>query len=161
MIIRKSTEKDLPEIAEIYKNAKVFMRENGNPNQWKNDYPNETDARQDIANGNGYVCEIDGEVVGVFAFLIGVEPTYNTIYDGEWLNGLPYAYIHRIAVKYRGKGIVSYCFNWCYNLFNNLKIDTHEDNIPMQKALLRNGFSRCGTIYLENGEKRVAFQKHA
>jgi RimJ/RimL family protein N-acetyltransferase len=41
----------------------------------------------------------------------------------------------------------------------NLKIDTHRDNIPMQKVLKRNGFSECGIIYIENGDERIAFQK--
>ena len=159
MLIRKSTAEDLPQIKEIYKIAKLFMRETGNPNQWKGDYPNEIDAQSDIDEGIGYVCEENGEVVGVFAFKIGEEPTYNAIYEGKWLNDKPYAFIHRIAVLRQGKGIAKFCFDECFKVLPNLKIDTHEDNLPMQNALIKNGFSRCGIIYLENGDKRIAFQK--
>ncbi|MBQ7374242.1 MAG: GNAT family N-acetyltransferase [Clostridia bacterium] len=159
MIIRKTTLQDLSTIKEIYANAKVFMKNNGNPNQWKGDYPNEQDAKWDIENDVGYVCEDNGEVVAVFAFKIGVEPTYNKIFDGSWLNDLPYAFIHRIAVSRHGKGIFDFCVNECYKRFPNIKIDTHRDNTPMQKVLKRNGFSYCGIIYLENGEERLAFQK--
>ena len=101
----------------------------------------------------------EGEVVAVFAFAIGNEPTYKTIYEGEWLNDEPYAYIHRIAVKKHGMGIVDFCFSECFKMHRNLKIDTHRDNIPMQKVLLRGGFQLCGVIYLESGDERLAYQK--
>ena len=39
------------------------------------------------------------------------------------------------------------------------QIDTHKDNIPMQRVLLRNGFVYCGIIHLENGDERIAYQK--
>lgn len=159
MIIRKITPSDISEAGRIYTAAKEFMRKAGNANQWNGDYPNEESALSDMKKGIGYVCEDEGEVVAVFAFAIDNEPTYNTIYDGDWLNSEPYAYIHRIAVKKHGKGIVDFCFSECFKVHPNLKIDTHRDNIPMQKALLRNGFQLCGTIYLENGDERLAFQK--
>lgn len=161
MYIRKAENKDLEQICHIYSLAKSFMRENGNPNQWKGDYPNQIDAMQDISDEIGYVCEENGEIVGVFAFKIGVEPTYNKIFDGKWVNDMPYAFMHRIAVKYHGRGIVDFCIKECFKRFSNLKIDTHRDNIPMQKVLKRNGFNYCGIIYLENGDERLAFQKVA
>ncbi|MBR2336966.1 MAG: GNAT family N-acetyltransferase [Clostridia bacterium] len=161
MILRKAEPEDLAQIDKIYTLAKKFMRENGNPNQWKGDYPNAVDAKEDIDNGIGYVCEDGGEVVAVFAFKKGIEPTYNKIFEGSWKNSLPYAFMHRIAVLYHGKGIIDFCFNECFRRFPNLKIDTHRDNIPMQKVLRRNGFEYCGIIYLENGEERLAFQRGA
>ena len=159
MYIRKTVPQDIKEIEQIYKNAKEYMRENGNPSQWKSDYPNAESATNDMNDGIGYVCVDGEEVVAVFAFSVGIEPTYNVIYDGEWLNSRPYAYIHRIAVKKHGKGIVDFCFSECFSKFQNLKIDTHEDNIPMQRVLSRNGFKLCGKILLENGEPRLAYQK--
>ena len=161
MIIRKTTASDLVQVEQLYVKAKAFMRANGNPNQWKGDYPNAFDAEEDIKNGIGYVCEENGEILGVFAFKIGIEPTYNKVFDGKWVNDLPYAFMHRIAVKYHGRGIVDFCISECFKQFPNLKIDTHRDNIPMQKVLKRNGFCYCGIIYLENGDERLAFQKVA
>lgn len=159
MIIRKTTPADISAIDEIYKSAKEFMRKSGNKNQWNGDYPNAESAVSDMKSGIGYVCEDEGEVVAVFAFAIDNEPTYDKIYDGKWLSDSPYAYIHRIAVKKHGMGIVDFCFSECFKMHPNLKIDTHRDNIPMQKVLLRNGFRHCGIIYLENGDERLAFQK--
>ena len=159
MIIRKTRKSDIAAIGKIYEDAKQFMRENGNPNQWTGDYPNHEDAWLDMENGIGYVCEDADEVVAAFAFSNDVEPTYNKIYDGAWQNDKPYAYIHRIAVKKHGGGVVDFCFSECFKMFPNLKIDTHRDNIPMQRVLSRNGFKLCGIIHLENGDERLAYQK--
>lgn len=159
MLIRKTKECDIASISEIYALAKQYMRNAGNPSQWSSDYPNESTARADMEKGIGYVCEDSGEIVAAFAFAVEDEKTYEKIYDGQWLNNAPYAYIHRIAVKKHGCGIVDFCFSECFKLHPNLKIDTHRDNIPMQKVLMRNGFRYCGIIYLENGDERLAYQK--
>ena len=160
MLIRKTKSTDIEVIGKIYDNAKKFMHENGNPNQWNTGgYPNEESALDDMKNGVGYVCEEDGEIFAVFMFSIGRDKTYDKIYDGAWLNDEPYAVIHRIAVAKQGRGVAGFCFNECYKLFPNLKIDTHRDNLPMQRALARAGFEYCGIIHLENGDERLAYQK--
>ena len=41
----------------------------------------------------------------------------------------------------------------------SIKIDTHEDNEPMRRSLIKNGFDYCGIIYLTDGNKRVAYEK--
>ena len=38
-------------------------------------------------------------------------------------------------------------------------MDTHDDNLSMQRFLTKYGFNYCGTIYLENKEKRRAYEK--
>lgn len=160
MIIRPATHADIEAAAKIYDDARAFMKESGNPNQWAGEYPNGYDVEIGIESGTSYVCEDNGEVVATFHFEKNADdPTYRSIYDGEWQNDLPYAVIHRIAVKYHGRGIVDFCFNECFKIQQNIKIDTHRDNIPMQRCLVRCGFLPCGIIYLENGEERLAFQK--
>ena len=160
MFIRQATEADVVPSAEIYDMARDFMRKSGNPTQWAGECPCGFDVAQGIKHGTSYVCEDDGEVVATFHFEACAEdPTYHKIYDGCWKNDLPYGVIHRIAVKYHGRGIADFCFNECYNICKNLKIDTHEDNIPMQKSLKKNGFEYCGIIYVADGTPRAAFQK--
>ena len=159
MFIRKATEADLPRIGEIYENAKRFMRESGNPNQWNQGIPNIDTARKDMECGVGYVAEENGEVVATFMFSLDGEPTYDKIYEGKWLSDEPYGVIHRIAVAEQGKGIVGHCINECFSRCHNLRIDTHRDNLPMQRALLNRGFQYCGIIYLANGDERLAYQK--
>ena len=161
MIIRKTTAADLAAAEQIYLDARSFMRENGNPNQWNKAYPNRESILSDIENGVGYVCEESGKLLAVFMFRVGRDETYDTIYGGKWLNAEPYAVIHRIAVASdaHGRGVAAFCFAECFRRHPNLKIDTHRDNLPMQRALARAGFVRCGIIHLANGEERIAFQK--
>ena len=159
MRVRKTNPADLERVGEIYENAKRFMREAGNPNQWNDGKPNIDTAREDMEKGVGYVVEDCGEILAVFMFSVGDDPTYTKIYDGDWISREPYAVIHRIAVAKQGCGIIDFCINECFKICPNLKIDTHRDNIPMQKALLKRGFQYCGIIYLENGDERLAYQK--
>ncbi|MBQ9784168.1 MAG: GNAT family N-acetyltransferase [Clostridia bacterium] len=148
----------LPRIMEIYAAARAYMKENGNPTQWGDGYPDEALIRADIEAQKLYTCAENGEILGVFFFDTGEDPTYAHI-DGAWLNDRPYAVIHRIAVAVHGRGVAGFCFDACFQKCNNLKIDTHRDNLPMQRALSRHGFVPCGTIYLANGDARIAYQK--
>ena len=81
MIIRKSTMEDLPKIMEMYEEARQFMRDNGNPDQWGTSNPKEEWIVLDIEDGDSYVCTKDGEIVGTFYFRIGEDPTYRQIHD--------------------------------------------------------------------------------
>lgn len=159
MEIRKSTYDDVYRMLEIFKEAREFMKENGNPNQWGEAYPPKSLLLQDIEEGNSYVCIKDGIIVGTFYYKEGEDPTYKKIYDGQWLNDKPYGVVHRIATARGTRGVGSFCLDWCFNQSGNLKIDTHRDNIPMQRLLAKLGFNRCGIIYIENGEERIAYQK--
>lgn len=135
------------------------MHKAGNPNQWNEGKPNEETAREDMEKGVGYVVEENGEVIAVFMFSTEPDPTYAKIYEGAWLSDEPYGVIHRIAVAKQGQGIIGYCIDECFAKCKNLRIDTHRDNLPMQRALIKRGFEYCGIIYLANGDERMAFQK--
>ncbi len=161
MIIRKANLNEIFEIDKIYNDARIFMRKSGNLNQWSGGYPSSDTITSDILSSNLYVCCECEEILGVFFFNIGNDPTYEKIYDGKWLNDDKYGVIHRIAISdnARGKGVASKCFEFAFEKCNNIKIDTHRDNIPMQKALAKNGFKYCGIIHLYSGDERLAYQK--
>jgi len=159
MLIRKATISDVEEAGKIYDLAREYMKAAGNPYQWNDVYPSARDVEEDIKDGSSYVCDDGGEIVAVFHFHIGSDATYEKIYEGGWEGTEPYGVIHRIAVKHHGRGIADFCFSECFKLFPNLRIDTHKDNIPMQKSLMKNGFVKKGTVYIKNGEERIAFQK--
>ncbi len=159
MLIKKVSLSDVDPAAIIYDDARRYMAEAGNPSQWRDGYPGRADIVEDISKGSSYVVEDEGEIVGVFHFHIGEEPDYRVIEEGEWKNDDPYGVIHRIAVKYHGRGIADFIYSECYKLCKNIRIDTHKDNLPMQKSLLKNGFEYCGVIHIYNGEERIAFQK--
>ena len=66
--------------------------------------------------------------------------------------------IHRIASLGRAKGIFSCAVDYCKGFADSIRIDTHEENKVMQRHILSKGFKRCGIIYLENGDPRIAYQ---
>ena len=159
MRVRRALPGDFSRIMEIYRQAQDYMIRAGNPTQWGHAYPDEALVRRDIEQG---VCHLvcDGEAIrGVFALFAGEDPGYRVIEDGAWLNGAPYLTIHRIASDGSGRGVFRCAVDWCKGLSDNLRIDTHRDNIPMQNSLKKNGFTRCGIIHLQNGDPRIAFQK--
>ena len=159
MIIRKAQIADMDEIMEIYASAREFMRKSGNPNQWNSTYPSRQIIESDIDSNASYVAEENGEIIACFFFKIGVDPTYLKIYNGEWIDDGEYGVIHRIAVKYHGRNIVSDIYKYCSGMSESLRIDTHADNLPMQRSLEKNGFKRCGIIHLANGDERIAYQR--
>lgn len=162
MIIRKSTHDDIDRMLDIYEAARQFMRKSGNKTQWVGGYPSESMLLDDIDEGNSYVCLKDEEVVGTFyyiEYLEGDDPTYIKIYDGQWINDKPYGVVHRIASARGTKGVGSFCLEWCFDQLGNLRIDTHSDNLPMQKLLDKLGYTKCGIIYVDDGSERVAYQK--
>ena len=79
MIIRKTNLSDVDRAAEIYDNARCFMRKTGNLLQWNDGYPNADTVREDIKSGKSYVLEDEGRVIAVFYFAIEEDETYKTI----------------------------------------------------------------------------------
>lgn len=157
--IRKSTEADILAMLELYREARTFMRENGNPDQWDSAYPSVEILQGDILRGESYVCVEEKRIIGTFMLSVGNDPTYGYIESGKWLNEEPYGVIHRITSRRDSKGIGSFCLTWCESQINNIRIDTHEKNIPMHNFLVKHGYVQCGIIYLANGDSRVAYQK--
>lgn len=159
-MIRKSTFEDIKKIMPVYESAKAFMRSRGNMIQWTGGYPSEEVIIRDIENGNHYIATTeDGAIAYVFTFIIGKDPTYAMIEEGQWLNEKPYGTIHRIASSGIVSGSLKEAVDYCFGMIDNIRIDTHADNTPMLDGLQRLGFRRCGIIYTHDGSPRIAFQK--
>ncbi len=148
-------------VMKIYEDARAYMRASGNLTQWAGGYPSEAVVRADIEKNSLYLCVEEDDILGVFYFAKENDPTYAVIEGGAWRNSLPYAVVHRVAVSAdsHGKGVSGFVFDYCFEQCSNLKIDTHRDNLPMQRALEKRGFAYCGIIHLENGDERLAYQK--
>lgn len=157
-MIRKSRPSDYDEMMEIYAIARRFMKGAGNPTQWGDSFPPAELIREDIRLGRGYVCEIDGRLQAVFAMIPGEDPTYQVI-EGSWLNDRPYCAVHRVASRGEVKGMATQVLGWCLEQCGNIRIDTHDDNLPMQRVLEKNGFTKCGRIWCEDGTPRIAYQR--
>lgn len=160
MTISKALISDIDKIMPVYDCACRFMTENGNPNQWINGYPSREVIADDIQHGNSYVCrDENGTIVAAFTFIIGSDPTYQLIKDGSWLNDtVPYGVIHRLASNGTQHGIGKSCIDWCFTRIDNIRIDTHRDNLIMQHLVTAYGFIYCGIIYTHNHTERLAYQ---
>lgn len=157
MSFRFATISDLPVLMEVYQRARHFMRLSGNPNQWPNGKPSREELIEDINNKQLYVLELDGEIQASFVYYEDDDPCYKVIYDGYWLNKEPYAVLHRVATRGLKKHMGQQILEFAFQKNENVRIDTHEDNKPMQNLLTRNGFVHVGTIILANGEPRLAY----
>ncbi len=159
IIIRPSNLQHIDAIMAIYDKAKEFMRRHGNPTQWREGYPPRDLIVAEISQGRHFSCFYGHDIVGVFSFIMGEDSTYGYIEDGAWLNDAPYGTIHRLASSGVVPGIAGACIEWCAKRCGNLRADTHRDNLVMQHILLRHAFVRCGIIYVQNGSKRIAYQR--
>ena len=158
-MIRLAETKDLDAIVKVYAAARAYMAASGNPHQWGDSaYPHRDLLEEDIEKKRLYVIEEDGVVHAVFAFMFGADPTYSYIEDGQWPNSKPYGTIHRIASDGQIKGMFTKAFDYCRSRIDEIRIDTHHDNKTMQHVVTKHGFKRCGIIYLENGDPRIAYQ---
>ena len=157
--IRKTRPEDMDAVMALYDSGRQRMRETGNTQQWTDGYPHRHMIEEDVQLGRSYVYEEEGALHAVFALLWGEDPTYAEI-DGAWLSDrTPYGTIHRIAADGDWPGLGSHCIRWCLDLCGSIRIDTHEDNVLMRRALDKLGFTHCGTIICDEGTPRCAYQK--
>lgn len=165
MEFRQAKISDLDQIVEIIELSKKYLKET-KVDQWQDGYPAKEDLRRDIESGNSYVLTNKDEIVATTVISLDGESTYNSIFNGEWITNDEYIVMHRVAVhdKYKGKGIfkelIKEAESFALNKgISSIKIDTHRDNISMQRAVVKNDFKKCGIIYLEDGSERIAFEK--
>ena len=165
MEFRKTIKTDINSVMNIIRQAQEYFKEQG-INQWQDNYPNPEVINTDITRGESYVLLKNNNIVATAAVSFDGEKTYESIYEGKWITKDKFAVIHRIAVdnNYKGLGLSSKIIKHVEELclskeVYSIKIDTHEENISMQKLLKKNDFKYCGIIYLEDKSKRVAFEK--
>ena len=163
----KTKRKDLLPIMKIIREAQAFLASH-KIEQWQNGYPNKDTILGDLINNESYIVTTkNSTLIATAMFSTKKEPTYQSI-EGEWISGVNsrYGVIHRMAItkKSRNKGVARFIFEQCeqqllqHNV-NSMRIDTHEDNLAMQGLLKKLNYHYCGVIYLDNGDKRLAYEK--
>lgn len=161
LVVRPATEADLPCIPPLYDHSRRLMRQSGNQVQWVGGYPSLDTARADLRSGALHViCPQQWEgLAGVFSLVDGVEPTYDHIVDGRWVdNQHPYATLHRLASAPGQRGVAHAAFLYAKKRFAYLRADTHPSNAAMLHILQRELFVRSGVVHMADGTPRVAFE---
>ena len=117
MLIRKSTINDLPSILKLIQDGRQKMISEGNTTQWTNGHPSEQQIISDIQQGVSHVIvdEQAHQPIATFALIEGPDPTYAQIYDGQWLDSLPYYVIHRVASAPGVHGIMRMVLEYAFS----------------------------------------------
>ena len=157
-MVRLAYERDLPSIFQIYEDARQYMKLNGNPYQWGNSDPSEKVIQKDLKEERLYVLERDGRLEGVFALLKDGDPCYDHIEGKGWISDGPYVAVHRVAAAKGCCGIMRQVMDYVKAIGENIRMDTHRDNLTMQHILAREGFSCRGVIRVTDGTERIAFE---
>ncbi|MBC8584418.1 GNAT family N-acetyltransferase [Youxingia wuxianensis] len=169
MEFRLAQKTDLPKMMAMIDTAKISLKAAG-VDQWQKGYPDGEVLLSDFTQQVSWVAVQDGEPVGMITILSGIEPCYHTIYDGAWLNDEPYLSLHRVCVDgaRKGQGIAGFLFSQAEEIARqqgiiSLRVDTHPENVPMNRAVKKAGYLYCGRITLigslEHGDVRAAYQK--
>ena len=159
IIVRPTQPNDLTQVMPLFEHSRSIMRQNGNHSQWVNGYPSMELIASDIEQQHSFVACRGEQVIAVFAFIPGRDPTYDHIENGSWEDDLhPYSTIHRLASAPGQHGIFKACIDWCRTQATSLRIDTHADNSIMLHLLQKHGFQHRGVIYIADGTPREAFQ---
>ncbi|MDO5715939.1 MAG: GNAT family N-acetyltransferase [Tissierellia bacterium] len=165
MNLRPANLKDRSDIERMYRDGSNYLKEQ-KVDQWQGEQrPNLKDFETWIQRKEIFVLEEEQPIAT--CLLMEEEPDYKNIYQGQWLSSGKNCYIiHRVALlaSQRKKGYGLKLLQEIEKLAKrgekeSLRVDTHEDNIPMQSLLTKAGYQYCGIIYLEIEGKRLAYEK--
>ncbi|PVZ15169.1 GNAT family N-acetyltransferase [Porphyromonas loveana] len=163
MHIRRALPSDYDRILSLWEDARQTMLAAGNP-QWQGAYPGVEEAREDIAAGDAYLLEIDGEAMGIMAVNDTVPAEYAPL---PWqTTGLAYT-IHRLGVHssllrqgyaatmlLRAEAIAREQGATC------IHIDTYSPNVGAQQLFEQLGYRRVGPFEMKQKPlPYIAFEK--
>ena len=165
MLFRLAKQNDYRDIIDIFYEAKTYLKEL-TKTQWQST-PKEADFFVSIKKKHSYVVEMDGVIVAHASIIFNCVPKARIPIDSDFVGKAPFGSIHLVMVKekYKGLGIVGKLFafleqNTLAKGIKWLRIDTHELNVPMQKAILKFGFKYIGVVIINNNQLRLGYEKY-
>lgn len=175
MKTRRALASDVDEVIRLLEDGKATLRETG-VDQWQDGYPGREDAERDVIRGESYLMiDADGSALAVATIGLSGRREYDSLYGGSWLTDSDsqdprYVALCRLAVskEKRGRGIASRMLQEVQKICTELgresvRVDTHEDNVPMRTLLEKRGFRKCGFIHaahVKRGSRvRVVYEK--
>jgi GNAT superfamily N-acetyltransferase len=151
MTIRPATSNDIPGIMKVIKEVVPLMRASGNF-QWDDTYPNAAVFEDDIALGQLWVADADGDIAGVTAITTEQYPEYADV--GMDISETAIV-THRLAVstRYRSQGIAALLLQQAEQValdrgIKTLRIDTNTANEATNRLFPKLGYVFAGEIGL-------------
>lgn len=157
-LIRLAINEEIQAISELAKIVRTDMWNKG-LEQWTGNYPAYENFYQDYTNKGLYVLVKDGLIIGSVSIFVENEVAYHEV---VWEKDKSLV-LHRIIVdpakqgQGYGKRLIEFALSMAkQGGFGSVKIDTHPDNLKMQKLLKSMNFSYRGYLSSIN---RLAFEK--
>lgn len=146
--MRKATKEDLDSVVAIVKQAVPLMNAQGNF-QWTDSYPLRSDFEKDLSRGMLWVAEAaDGAVAGAAAITFDQSPEFASV---GWDLSTRCVVPHRMVVhpSFRKSGIAARFMRQAEEVAvaegcECVRVDTNENNLPMQGLLLKLGYECAG-----------------
>lgn len=150
-MIRKALQEDIPRLKKITEACAKHMIAQG-IFQWNEQYPSLAVFRNDIAQGNMYVYELNETIVGCVMLSFEKDAFYDSI---AWLTPeKKHLYVHRLAVHpdFQGKGIAQKIMDYgeAYALQNNclsVRLDTFSKNPRNNSFYQTRKYQRVGEVF--------------
>ncbi|HPF53514.1 MAG TPA: GNAT family N-acetyltransferase [Clostridia bacterium] len=169
MTERKATQADAAALWRLVGLSQRSMAEL-NIDQWQDGYPEYSQIENDTAGGNCCLLTEGDAVVGALTVGFAPEAAYDNPEEGGWSCDKPYVVIHRSMTDpaFRGRGVAGKLFAIAEREAEThgiacVRVDTHPDNIPMRRALEKNGYEYRGKISIHHGTEqalpRVIYEK--
>lgn len=159
--LRLTQNNDLQQIQALITAAQQLLA-NDHINQWQDGHPNVRQIQQDITQHASWSLCLQQQVVGTAALINGPDPNYQTLPNNHYHSHEPYAVIHRFTVNPQfsgqqlGRYLMSNLITQAYQQgYQNLRIDTHPDNLRMQHLIEQTGFQKRGDILLLDNHKEL------
>jgi GNAT superfamily N-acetyltransferase len=151
MNIRTATLADIPGILQVIAEVVPGMIAAGNF-QWDSTYPNAAVFEGDIAQGQLWVADADGDIAGVSAITTEQYPEYADV--GLDINETAIV-THRLAVstRHQGKGIAAMLMQQAEQVaidrgIKTLRVDTNTANKATQSLFPKMGYRFAGEMGL-------------
>ncbi|MGY0836468.1 GNAT family N-acetyltransferase [Aerococcus urinaeequi] len=165
LALRGSVESDMTQLTCMLEDAIALLAMNS-IDQWQNGTISREILLDAIMHDQAFVWEQrDSGGIAGFCVLDTYDELYENLVEGEWIVSGSYLAIHRVMVSkhLRGSKVTTQMFldikkMGILNNIDALRIDTHPDNIMMQKTLKRNGFVRTGLLYMPSGSPRYTYE---
>lgn len=152
MIIRPAILNDISAIMQLVTEVVPVMNAAGNF-QWDSTYPNATVFENDIALGQLWVADADGDIAGISAITTDQSPEYA---DVGWDINETAIVTHRLAVsmRHRGQGIAAQLLQQAEQEAINrnikiLRVDTNSNNKATRQLFPKLGYEFAGEIGLD------------
>lgn len=162
--VRIATKNDIPFIMEGIAQAKMQLRSHQS-GQWQFGEPSEKTIQHDVELQQYWVLIFENVLIGGCALLFH-ETAYDQLHKGQWLNNDPYGVIHRFYIhpKYQQKAFGIKLLHAIETkvlslAIHNVRIDTHERNIPMRKMLEKMHYQHVGEAWLFQAGMRFVYHK--